>query len=274
MPVAIVTGASRGLGRGIARALGAHGFTVYVTGRPEGSSSAPPGGLQRTAAAVDAAGGHGVAVTRDHRDVEQNEALVGRVREAEGRLDVLVNNAAAVHPELAADQPFWKQPVHLAEMLDSGLRTSYLVSRAAAPLLIERRGGLIVSISFYGSVSYFHGPAYGAAKAGTDKLAYDMAVELAPHGVASVALWPGFIQTEIASELGHTGLERPDVSGHLVAALWRDPALMELTGRTLTGGELGQRYGIVDDDGRPPRDHRQRLGAPRAFPPIPEHAAC
>ncbi len=174
---AVVTGASRGLGRGIARGLGSRGATVYLTGRSIG------GTLEQAAGEVDARGGHGVPIVCDHRNDEQVRALFARVAAENGPPDILVNNAAAVYPDaLLAPGGFWEKPLRLVDMIDVGLRSNYVASYYAAPLMVAAKRGLIVNISFYGAVSYFHGAAYGAAKAGTDKMLGDMAIDLAPHG--------------------------------------------------------------------------------------------
>jgi NAD(P)-dependent dehydrogenase (short-subunit alcohol dehydrogenase family) len=265
---AVVTGAGRGVGQGIARALGAKGATVYLTGRTQGE-------IEAAAAQVTAAGGRGVAVVCDHTDAGQVEALFERVAHA-GPLDILVNNAAAVYPELVAPGGFWEKPLRLSDMLDAGLRSHYLASYYAAPLMTARRTGLIAHISFYGAVSYFHGPAYGAAKAGTDKMAFDMAVDLRPYGVAAVSIWPGFVRTDRVAALPPGALppeleatlpawETPEFTGLVIWALFNDPARMSLSGQTLIGAELGRRYGIVDLDGKQPISYRETMGGPTAF---------
>lgn len=221
--VVVVTGASRGLGRGMARAFGRSGFTVFITGRTGAS-------LETVAAEITAAGGRGIAVPCDHQDDDQVRRLFERVRNDCGRLDVLVNNATIVHvQDLASPGGFWQKPLHLVDMVDVGLRSSYVASYYAAPLMIETGGALMAHISFYGAVSYHYGPAYGAAKAGTDKMSFDMALELRPHGVTSVSIWPGYVLTEmlqaipadrlpaaLADRLPH--FETPDFTGVIEAA--------------------------------------------------------
>lgn len=268
-PVVVVTGASRGLGRGIARGFGSLGATVYVTAR---STDA----LEAVVAEVAAKGGAGVAVTCDHRDDEQVRALFGRVAAETGRLDILVNNAAAVDPvALASPGGFWEKPAALADMLDVGLRSNYMAAYHAAPIMVAAGRGLIASISFYGAVTNFHGAAYGAAKAGTDKMMADMATDLAPHGVSAVSIWPGFILTELITSLPSEHLpddvreklaqwEHPEFTALVIDALARDPQLSELSGHTLIGAELGRRYGITDLDGKQPIDYRETMGSPTA----------
>jgi NAD(P)-dependent dehydrogenase (short-subunit alcohol dehydrogenase family) len=255
-PVAVVTGASRGAGRGIAAALAAHGWRVYGTGR---SIAADPG--------------WGVGVPVDHRDDDAVGALFARVERETGQVDLLVNNAAAISDDLVDPKPFWQKPRALADVLGVGLRSSYVATWYAAPLLAARDRGLVVFTSSPGSVCYMHGPAYGAQKAGVDKMAADMAVDFADTGVCVVSIWMGILATERlrrafegqpaawAAFTEHT--ETPEFTGHLVDALYRDADLPSLSGHTLIGAELAQRYGITDEDGRVPPSHRATLGDPR-----------
>ncbi len=255
--VAVVTGASRGAGRGIAAALAKQGWRVYATGRT--ITDAPPGGA---------------AIRVDHRDDNAVAALFERVRDEAGRLDLLVNNAAAIADELVSPKPFWEKSLELADVLDVGLRSSYVAAWYAAPLLVTRERGLIAFTSSPGSVCYMHGPAYGAQKAGVDKMAADMAVDFRDTGVATVSVWMGILLTEklrstfegnadaLAKTTQHA--ETPEFTGYVIDALYRDPQLGELSGQTLIGAELAQRYGIVDEGGRRPPSHREMLGAPRA----------
>lgn len=276
--VAVVTGASRGAGKGIAIALGAAGMTVYVTGRSqrEGESELP-GTIGATAAAVSAAGGCGVALACDHADDAQVAALFARVRQDHGALDVLVNNACAIPPELTQPGPFWSKPLAMQSLLEVGLRSHYVASWHAAPLLIARGGGLIVNTSSYGSVCYMHGPAYGAGKAGVDKMAHDMAIDLRPHGVAAVSLWMGLLHTErteralqdpefarkYASSVRH--MESPQFPGRVIAALAVAGDRMTRSGRVWIDAELGAELGVTDLDGRAPPSYRAALGAPPAY---------
>lgn len=275
--VAVVTGASRGVGKGIAIALGAAGATVYVTGRSHDAGKAHPlgGTVQRTAAAVTEAGGMGIAITCDHSDDEQVRRLFERVENEQERLDILVNNATAIPRELATPGAFWEKSLDLLRMLDVGQRSHYVASHLAAPLLVRTGGGLIVFTSSYGARCYMHGPAYGAAKAGVDKMAMDMAVDLRDHDVAAVSLWLGFVRTErneplfqnpdaIKGPYGEflANAESPELIGRVIDALHRDPKRMERSGRVLIAAELARDYAIREDDGRRPKSHRQALGAP------------
>lgn len=266
--IAVVTGASRGLGRGVARALGSKGMTVYVTGRRL------EGGLSQAAEEVTARGGRGIALACDHADDEQVAALFARIKADAGRIDLLFNNAATVHvTDLVSPGPFWEKPLHLVDMIDVGLRSNYVASYHAAAIMAQAGGGLIASVSFYGAVSYFHGPAYGAAKAGTDKMMRDMAVDLRPYGVSAVSIWPGILFTEavaaippeyVTDELRQLlpTMERPEFTGLVLEALMNDPELPGMSGDALIGAELGLRYGLKDIDGKQPLSYRGTMGAP------------
>ena len=264
--VAIVTGASRGAGRGIALALGSHGCTVYVTGRSERTGDANlPGTIYETADAVTAAGGRGIAVRVDHADDEQTRRLIKQVEAEQGRLDILVNNACAIYDELSMPGTFWEKPLKLADMFDVGLRSSYVASHCAAPLMVAQQRGLMIFTSASGAAHYVFGAAYGVHKAGMDKMAADMAVDLKEHNVAALSIWMGALLTErlqrmIESEPdkyghleGHT--ETPEFTGHIIWALYNDPELMTLSGQTMIGAEMSPRYGI-QDRGRQPSSYR------------------
>ncbi|MGH9579176.1 MAG: SDR family NAD(P)-dependent oxidoreductase, partial [Terriglobales bacterium] len=191
--IALVTGASRGAGKGIAIALGAEGATVYVTGRSLKEGDAPlPGTIGNTAELVTKAGGKGIAVACNHADDAQVQALFERVaREQQGCLDILVNNAAVIHDALIEKGPFWDKPLELVDILDVGLRSAYVASWHAAKLMAARKEGLIAFTSSFGASCYMHGPAYGAQKAGVDKFAKDMAVDGRAHNIAAVSIWMG-----------------------------------------------------------------------------------
>jgi dehydrogenase/reductase SDR family protein 1 len=262
--VAVVTGASRGVGKGIAIALGEAGATVYVTGRSvDPGVSRLPGTVRETAEEVSRAGGRGVAVACDHRRDDEVAALFARVREESGRLDILVNNAFAV-PEGGElwGVPFWRQPIHFwDDMHGVGLRSHYVASVLAAPLLIERGGGLIANISSFAGGMFALNVAYGVGKAAVDRLAADMAHDLTPYGVASVSLWPGIVKTErvLAGELPFDAKhgESPHLTGRAIAHLAVDPERMAKTGKTLVVAELAAEYGFTDVDGRLPRSLRR-----------------
>lgn len=266
-PVAVVTGASRGAGRGIAIALGIHGCTVYVTGRSEKTGDANlPGTIYETAEAVTAAGGQGIPVKVDHSVDSEVKALFEKVEKEQGRLDILVNNACALNDDLTKPGHFWEKPLAVVDMLDVGLRSSYVASYYAAPLMTKQQHGLVIFTSASGSVHYVYGPVYGAHKAGMDKFAADMAVDFSEFNVAAVSVWMGPLKAErlqmvIESDpakygylLEHT--ETPEFTGHVIWGLYQDPNLMELSGQTVIGAEMALKYGFKDDGERQPASCR------------------
>lgn len=265
--VAVVTGASRGAGAGIAHALGSHGCTVYVTGRTQAdSSAAATGTIERTAELVTAAGGRGIPVRVDHAEDDQVKALFERIGEEHGRLDILVNNAAIIRDEMMGRTKFWQEPLNVIDTLDVGLRSSYVATVYAAPLMLGQSKGLVVFTSSSGAVHYAFGPAYGVPKAGTDKMAADMAFDLREFDVAAVSIWMGSLLTDrvrsiIASKpekFGHIldAAETPELTGHVIWALFQDPDLMQISGQTLIGAELAFRYSIRDEGDRQPPSYR------------------
>lgn len=265
--VAIVTGASRGAGRGVAVGLGIHGCTVYVTGRSEKAGDhALPGTIYETAEAVTAAGGKGIPVRVDHADDEQVKALFGRVEREQGRVDILVNNAAAIYDELTTPGRFWEKPLKLSDIINVGIRSSYVASWYAAPVMVRQGKGLIVNTSGSGGVHFVYGPGYGAHKAGVDKLAADMAVDFEGTGVAALSVWMGALLTDrlrmvIASDPEKYGylwdrVETPEFTGHVVWALWSDPDLLAMSGQTVIGAEMAVKYGFTDEGGRLPPSYR------------------
>jgi dehydrogenase/reductase SDR family member 1 len=258
--VAIVTGASRGVGKGIALGLAEAGATVYVTGRTVQSGTAYwPGSIVETAAEIDRLGGEGIAVRCDHADDEDVERLFERVRGDRGRLDILVNNAFATPDgDMPTNIAFWELPIAFWDRLhEVGVRSHYVAAWHAARQMAEQGRGLIVNVSSGGAARYVFGVAYGAGKAAVDKMAKDMAHELRPFGVAAVSLWPGPVKTEktlthperlppaVAERILKFG-ESPIFSGRAVAALAGDPDVMEKSGQVLVVADLSKEYGFTD----------------------------
>ena len=275
--VALVTGASLGVGKGIAIALGAAGATVYVTGRSAKSGDNPYGGtVSATADEVTKRGGRGVAVVCDHSDDDRVRALFKRIEHDSGRLDILVNNATAIPDGLTESGPFWNKPLDFVRVLDVGLRSNYVATWLAAPMLI-RNGGVVFNSSSPGAKAYVHGPAYGAAKAGVDKMSHDMAHDFKPHNVVVVSVWLGLVKTEkvmmIDANKSKYGpmlavAESTEYGGRIIDAIFNDPKRMELTGQTFFSAELADRYGVKDVDGAQPPSGRGFLGPPTEFSPI------
>ncbi len=254
---ALVTGASRGVGRGVAEALGEIGATVYLTGRDERA-------LEDAAANVCALGGVGLAQRCDHADDAQTEAVFERIAREVGGLDLLVNSAWGGYEGMLEDgvyvweRPFWEQPLPRWDaMFAGGVRAAYAASRLAARSMVARRSGLIVNVSFWAARKYIANAAYGVAKAATDRLTADTAHELSPHGVSVVSLYPGLVRTERVMEsaayLDLRNSESPRFTGRAVAALLRDPDLRRRSGHALVVAELAREYGFTDLDGSQPR---------------------
>ena len=267
--VAIVTGGSRGLGRGAALGLGELGAIVYITGRSLPGGSHGPGTVTETADEVSKLGGRGIAVRCDHRDDAEVAALFQRVQEEQGRLDILVNNVYLA-PELSAElprshsgrtpikTPFWKLPIsYWDELFTVSARSHYVASVFAAPLMVAQASGLIVNVSSHGGTRYSMNVPYGAEKATVHKLAADMAYELRPYSVAVVALAAPPTTTELS--VGYGADAAPDAprtygalfTGRAIAALVRDPAIMERSGRVLDVLQLAQEHGFSE----PARPH-------------------
>jgi len=268
--VAVVTGASRGVGKGVALGLGEAGATVYVTGRTvmQGEAAVTLSGtVGQTAQEVTALGGRGIAVRCDHRDDAQVEALFQRVIAEQGRLDILVNNVWGGYEHFNNGTEFWNETgfwtVPLSRwdaMFQAGVRAHYVASFYAAPQMIAQGGGLIVHISSYGGIKDDEGVAYGIAKAATDRMAATMAHELRDHDVAVVSLWPGLVRTEgvmaHAKFFDLSNSESPEFIGRAVAALATDPNILQKSGKVLIAATLGMEYGFTDVDGKQPRPLR------------------
>ncbi len=252
MPVALVTGASRGVGRGTAIGLAASGYNVFATGRTIAAADFPDGVVR---------------VPCDHlRDDETAQAFS---QVADG-LDVLVNAAWGGYERMTEDGqftwplPFWEQPMHRwAGMMDAGVRAAFVAaSHAARIMLAQKRApgkrGLIVNISFWAAQKYIGNTIYGISKAATDKMTADMAHELRPHGVAVVSLYPGLVRTELVMAAAAGGWldlsnsESPEFIGRVIAALARDPQLLDRSGKVWVAAALAQEYGVSDVDGRQP----------------------
>jgi NAD(P)-dependent dehydrogenase (short-subunit alcohol dehydrogenase family) len=250
MQFALVTGASRGVGRGVAIGLAEAGFKVYATGRAIQAADLP---------------GSVIRIPCDHlRDAETAAAFARIASEADG-LDVLVNAAWGGYERMVEDGrftwrlPFWEQPAHRwTGMLDAGVRAAFVASAQAAGMMVPRRSGLIVNIGYWAARKYMANVIYGVAKAATDKMIADMAHELRPHGVAAISLYPGLVRTEAVIAAAKDGWldlsnsESPEFIGRVVAALARDPALLERTGKVAIAAEIAAELGVTDVDGRQP----------------------
>jgi dehydrogenase/reductase SDR family protein 1 len=248
--VAVVTGASRGVGRGVANALDDAGYRVFATGRSIASADLPSG-IRRIAC--------------DHLHDEQTaNAFAVVLREAE-TIDVLVNSAWGGYERMSEEgrftwpSPFWEQPTHRwTSMMDAGVRASFVCSSFAAKQMHKMGRGLIVNLSFWASRKYLGNAIYGAAKAATDKLTADMAHELRLYNVAAVALYPGLVRTEFVIEAARSGAfnldnsESPEFIGRVIAALDACANLMRYSGKAVVAAALARELGVLDIDGRSP----------------------
>lgn len=275
--VALVTGASRGVGKGIAIGLGEAGATVYVTGRTEteglgvGPRGPLPGTFTSTADAVTEAGGRGIPIRCDHTVEEHVRRAFSQIEEESKRLDVLVNNAWGGYEYMFEDGKytsevaFWLQPMwRFDAMFSTGVRGAFRASQLAAPLMLRNGRGLIVNLSFWAAQTYMTNTPYGMAKASVDKMTADMACELKRYRpeldgaeITVVSLYPGLVRTEsvmeAADDFDLSNSESPQFLGRAVAALAADPARFERTGQVVIAAELAQDYGFTDIDGKRPR---------------------
>jgi NAD(P)-dependent dehydrogenase (short-subunit alcohol dehydrogenase family) len=271
--VALVAGATRGAGRGIARVLGQAGATVYCSGRSGGGVAATPGRpetIEETAALATAEGGHGIAARTDHTEEEQVAALTARIREEQGRLDILVNDIWGGDALTDWSKKFWEIDIGAARTLVERAVMSHLITaRHAVPMMIERNEGLIVEITDGHEEGYRGHIIYDLVKAANCRLGYAMAWDLAHTGVTALTVTPGFLRSEAV--LDHFGVreenwrdaiakdpffaesETPQYVGRAIAGLAADPNKRAYAGLTVQAGELGRIYGFTDTDGHTPR---------------------
>lgn len=249
-PIAVVTGASRGVGRGVATALAECGFRVFATGRSVATAQLPE------------------AVTRiacDHTHDEETARAFVQIENAGGELAVLVNSAWGGYEQMVENgaftwgAPFWQQPAHRwHSMMDAGVRAAWMCSSHAARRMVAQRSGLIVNISFWAAQKHVGNTLYGVSKAATDKLTADMAHELRGHEVAAVSLYPGMVRTEAVLEAAKAGWldlsnsESPEFIGRVIAGMWNDAKRMERSGKVLVAAALAREYGLRDVDGKAP----------------------
>ena len=248
--VALVTGASRGVGKGIALELVEAGATVYITGRSVDD--------------MQYLKGKGTALECDHRNDEQVQKAFAQIADEQGRLDLLVNNVWGGYENMMEDGaftwslPFWQQPLWRWDaMFQAGVRAHYVAAQCAARVMVAQQSGLIINISFWAAQKYLGNVAYGVSKAATDKMTADMAHELGEHKVAVVSLYPGLVRTELvmqaAAWLDMSNSESPQFIGRAVTALAADPKVLDRSGKVVVAAQLAQEYGFTDIDGKTPR---------------------
>ena len=250
MPVALVTGASRGVGRGVALGLATEGFTVYATGRTIEQADLP-GSITR--------------LRCDHRNDSDTGRVFDRIAQDGSELNLLVNSAWGGYERMVENgeftwtRPFWQQPAHRwGAMLEAGVRAAFVTSAQAVPGMIARRRGLIVNISFWAAQKYVGNLIYGVSKAATDKMSSDMAHELRSSGVSVISLYPGLVRTEAVMDAARGGWldisnsESPEFIGKVIAALSRDPHLSDRSGQVVVAAQVAKELGVLDVDGRQP----------------------
>lgn len=267
--VCVVTGASRGVGRGIALGLAEAGATVHISGRtaeegghPEGLDR--PGSLASVLEAAQAYPGKVIAHRVDHSSDEQTESFIHSVIESEGNIDVLANCAWGGYERIfegthySWGDPVWLQPMWRWDaMVDVGVRSAWCATRIASKAMAEKKAGLIVNVSFWAAQKFMGNVAYGVAKAAMDKLTADLAVQLKEHGISVVSLYPGLVRTEDiqrnAAYFDMSNSESMEFQGRAVAALAADPDLSELSGKVVTSAQIALDHGFTDINGFQPR---------------------
>lgn len=247
--VAVVTGASRGVGRGVASELAANGARVFVTGRSQPEHAQVGEQIK--------------AVRCDHSEDAQVDAAFNRISRDAGAVDILVNNVWGGYERMVEDgdftwpKPFWEQPIWRWDaMFNAGVRAHYRAAQLVAPGMIALGRGLIVNISFWAAQKHLGNVAYGVSKAATDKMTADMAHELKPHGITVVSLYPGLVRTEKVMEaaqyLDLSNSESPEFIGRAVSALASDGDVIRHTGKILVAAAVARDYGFKDIDGKAP----------------------
>lgn len=292
--IALVTGATRGLGKGIAVGLGEAGATVYITGRTLESDD-NSGSLLETQSAVTAVGANCIPIQVDHSDDEQVRLLFDRIQDEQGKLDLLVNNVYSGVQALtdAYGKDFWESEPNFWDACNNvGLRSHYVSSVFAARMMTQHQQGLICTISSWGGLSYIFGVPYTVGKAACDRLAADMAIELKPNNVTSLSIWPGIVGTEHITRLAAQmrdeeatdqqssvfregyNWETPLLTGRVIAALAADQNVIRRTGKVQIVAELAQYYGLVDQNGDRPVSLRSlRFIIPFAIPALRKYSS-
>lgn len=263
--IALVTGASRGAGKGIALELGKAGATVYVTGRSIAGKSTKnrPGNIDQTVEEIKSYGGLGIPVQCDHNDDKQVELLIGKIKEEQGKLDILVNNVWGGHEGEIEITPFWEQSLKQWDnMFTSGVRSQLVTNYYAVPFMLKTGGSLIIHTTYWDDYKYTGGFYYDLAKNTLTRMAYGLSCDLKKHGIAVIALSPGWMRTELVLDRYKTDEEHwkdvPELCrtestsyvGRAVCALAKDGDVFNKTGKVFRVADLAREYGFTDIDGR------------------------
>lgn len=280
--VILVTGASRGVGKGIAEGIARPGDFIICAARSQSKGSTVQqfgfeiqSSLDSTVEKIEERGAKGIAYCIDLNNQDEILKLAGYIKKEFGQLDLLIHSACQIHDDLVEPKPYWEKSVDLWSIMDVGLKSNYLLSHALTPLMIESKGKLILQISSHGAMCYMHGPIYGAQKAGIDKMAFDMAYDLKPFEICSLSLWSGIVKDEKTQKVSEMhgeqyaeflkGAASQEYAGLVINGLYDDTKLMSMSGKTLLAAEIGDQYGIQDIDDCTPKSDRDTLGGPRDF---------
>ena len=280
--VILVTGASRGVGKGIAEGIARPGDFIICAARSQSKGSTVQqfgfeiqSSLDSTVEKIEERGAKGIAYCIDLNNQDEILKLAGYIKKEFGQLDLLIHSACQIHDDLVEPKPYWEKSVDLWSIMDVGLKSNYLLSHALTPLMIESKGKLILQISSHGAMCYMHGPIYGAQKAGIDKMAFDMAYDLKPFEICSLSLWSGIVKDEKTQKVSEMhgeqyaeflkGAASQEYAGLVINGLYDDAKLMSMSGKTLLAAEIGDQYGIQDIDDCTPKSDRDALGGPRDF---------
>ena len=280
--VILVTGASRGVGKGIAEGLAQPNDIIICAARSlkQGTTVQQFGfainsSLEDTVKNINKTGAQGVPYSIDLNNSDEILNLAKFIADEYGQLDLLVHAACQIHDDLITSKPYWEKSLDLWSVMDVGMKSNYFLSHALTPLMIESKGKLILQISSHGAMCYMHGPIYGAQKAAIDKMAFDMAHDLKPFNVCSLSLWSGIVKDEKTQKVSEQhgeqyaeflkGAASQEYAGMVINNIYKDPVIMSMTGKTLIAAEIGDHYGVKDINSNSPKSDRETLGGPREY---------
>ena len=280
--VILVTGASRGIGKGIAEGLAQPNDIIICAARSlkQGTTVQQFGfainsSLEDTVKNINKTGAQGVPYSIDLNNSDEILNLAKFIADEYGQLDLLVHAACQIHDDLVTSKPYWEKSLDLWSVMDVGMKSNYFLSHALTPLMIESKGKLILQISSHGAMCYMHGPIYGAQKAAIDKMAFDMAHDLKPFNVCSLSLWSGIVKDEKTQKVSEQhgeqyaeflkGAASQEYAGMVINNIYKDPVIMSMTGKTLIAAEIGDHYGVKDINSNSPKSDRETLGGPREY---------